>query len=158
MENKIVFELLSLICIAYLLVGLGYVACRLLFPNLWKRAVGSKREKRIAYLRTFRRGQCALVFLPVLVLYIIGSIYEGEALLDVILNSLARAFSVVVLMFDTKSIGKLIGASCVYKTAVYFCFYMVAANACVFGISMFMQRFSFMARTYKRDRLLSLAT
>ena len=148
-----VYEIVSVICLASLVFGAFYVAVKLVHPKGKNRS--EKREQRILYLRSFRKGQCVLVFVPMIVLYVIGGIKQGFPVYKVFLESLAKTFSVITLKFETGIIDSLLETCRIYKFTVYFTFYMVAVNACVFGISMFIQRFSFSRNNRRRAKTVS---
>ena len=147
------YELVSLICLALLVIGVVYVFCRLVFPK--GNSKNERRRNRIEYLKSFRKGQCAMVFIPMMILYLIGGLYGKLPVYEAILKALTKTFSAVVMVFETSFIESLLEDSRIYRSTVMFAFYMVAVSACIFGISLFVQKLSFTWTSWRRRRLFS---
>ncbi len=147
------YELVSLICLALLVIGVVYVFCRLIFPK--GNSKNERRRNRIEYLKSFRKGQCAMVFIPMMILYLIGGLYGKLPVYEAILKALTKTFSAVVMVFETSFIESLLEDSRIYRSTVMFAFYMVAVSACIFGISFFIQNLSFTWNSWRRRRLFS---
>ena len=75
------YHLFSIVCIALLaIIAIGYGI-----------AIGSKvRSKRIDFIRQFKKGKCAIVYLVAIPLYFMGHIYGGQAVLPALLRRLTK--------------------------------------------------------------------
>lgn len=126
MLNKIVTvaSLVLLICEVLYLVG-----------NI----IFKKRADRIAFLRGFKNGNCAIIYLTAIPLYFIGHIYQEQDILNAFFTAISKIIGLVVLNYDTSSIDKLMGDDGLYRFTVYFCFVLVAVNAIVFTLSLTVQ-------------------
>lgn len=96
--------------------------------------------QKIEFVRKFKKGNCAVVYLVAIPLYIFGYLHGGKDCLTAIFSSISKTATLVVLRYDTTDIQKLMGLDPVYKFAVYFCFTVVAINAALFVFSLIYQR------------------
>lgn len=99
-----------------------------------------KRAERIDFLRSFKRGKCAIIYFAVLPLYIIGRIYAGENLAYAFFNSVHNVVKLVVLQFDLGSVKLLIESNKFYAYTLYFSYVLVIINAILFSLSLIGQR------------------
>ena len=99
-----------------------------------------KGAERTKIIRDFKKGQCAIVYLPAIPLYWIGLVHSGEEVLPSFFSAVNKVFSLVVLRYDTGDIEGLMNENIVYTVAVYFCFVLVAANAMLFTLSFIYQK------------------
>ncbi len=125
------YYIISALCILALLAILVYTIVRIF------RKKGAERTKAI---RDFKKGQCAIVYIPAIPLYWLGFVFSGEQIFPSFFNSVNKVFSLVVLRYDTGDIEPLMNENIVYAIAVYFCFILVAANAMLFTISFLYQK------------------
>lgn len=128
----IIYTILSIICIIMLaaIAFSFFVECR-----------SRDRATLIEFLRKFKKGKCAIIYIAAIPLYLIGFIYAEMPIPQALFTSFNRAVSLVALGFNFGSIDKLIALNPVYATAVYLCFIMVSINAAIFFISLGHQRF-----------------
>ena len=94
---------------------------------------------RVKAIRDFKKGQCAIVYIPAIPLYWIGLVYSGEGVLPAFFSAVNKVMSLVVLRYETSSVAKLMADNAVYTVAIYFCFALVAANAMMFTFSFLYQ-------------------
>ena len=99
-----------------------------------------KRAERIAFLRSFKKGKCSIIFITAIPLYVIGHIHGGENLLQAFFTSISEIIGLVVLKYDLDSLRALMDASTLYTVTVYVCFALVAINAVLFSLSLVGQR------------------
>ena len=100
-----------------------------------------KEEKHISFIRSFKKGKCAVIFFTTIPLYFIGNVYAGNDFLYSFFYSISRICKLVVLEFDTNSIKELLKVNSFYRFTIYFNFILVLINALCFAISIFHQRF-----------------
>ena len=100
-----------------------------------------KEEKHISFIRSFKKGKCAVIFFTTVPLYFIGNVYAGNDFLYSFFYSISRICKLVVLEFDTNSIKELLKVNSFYRFTIYFNFVLVLINALCFAISVFHQRF-----------------
>ena len=101
--------------------------------------VFKKRKERIAFLRSFKNGKFAVIYLTAFPLWWVGHVYSGQNPLEAFFYTINEILSLVVVKYEVGSISKLMGDSDTYRYAVYFCFVMVVINALLFTISLTMQ-------------------
>ncbi len=114
-----------------LLIGEAlFVAANLIF---------SKRKQRISFLRSFKNGPFAIIYLIAYPLWCVGHIYAREEVIDALIYSINEILSLVVMKFEVGSIAALMEHDYVYKYTVYLCFAMVIINALLFALSLTIQ-------------------
>ncbi|MBQ7906721.1 MAG: hypothetical protein IJ309_01965 [Clostridia bacterium] len=100
-----------------------------------------KRADRIAFLRTFKKGKCAIIYVIAIPLYFIGILYAeaeaitGNTILNTFFASVHEIINLVVLKYDVSPIASLMEASPFYAFTIYFTFVMVGLNAILFTLS-----------------------
>lgn len=117
-----------------------------------------KRPERIAFLRSFKKGKCAIIYVTAIPLYCIGHIYSGQSFLPAFFNAINKIVQLVVLRYDIGSVQGLMQADPLYNFSIYFCFVLVGINALIFTISLINQHIwcafqAFKATTTRRDKL-----
>lgn len=123
-------NIVTIVCLAVLCLELLSV-----FVNI----VAKKRADRIAFLRGFKRGTFALIYVTAIPLYCLGHIYAGKSFLDAFFSAVHKIINLVVLKYETESIALLMSKSELYSVTVYFCFILVGLNAILFTISLVSQ-------------------
>lgn len=98
-----------------------------------------KRGERIAFLRSFKNGNCAIIYLTAIPLYFIGHLHQGQDILNAFFTAISKIIGLVVLSYDTESISLLMKEDDLYSFAIYFCFVLVAVNAIIFTLSLTIQ-------------------
>ena len=117
-----------------------------------------KRAHRIAFLRSFKRGKCAIIFLTAVPLYFIGYLYAGKGFLNAFFSAVGDIINMVVLKFNIGNIEKLMQADAFYSFTIYFCFVLVTLNALIFTVSLTNQYIwcafqAFRATMTRKDKL-----
>ncbi len=126
-----VYYLITAICFSLLAVELALVIVSIIFKT---------REERISFVRSFKRGKCAVIYVTALPLYVMGGIYAGEGFLSAFFNAISEMINLVVLKFDIDSLPALVYENSFYKFTLYFCFFLVTLNAILFSLSLIGQR------------------
>lgn len=121
-----IYSVFSGVCIVALVAICAYFAFEILRRN---------REGKIEFLRTFKKGKCAIVYLVAVPLYWMGQVFGGAGLLSAVFSSIAETMTLVVLRYDATTITGLMEDNLIYEIAVYFCFVLVAINAMLFTFS-----------------------
>ena len=111
------------------------------------------RPQLITFLRGFKKGKCAIIYVTAIPLYCIGHIYSGHRFIDALFGSIDEIIGLVVLNYDTKNIEKLMKADDLYNFAIYFCFFLVTLNALMLTISLTHQHIWCGIQTFKATRI-----
>jgi hypothetical protein len=122
-----VIKLVTISCLAILAVELLFVIVNVILK---------KRPQRIAFLRSFKKGKCAIIYLTAIPLYCVGHIYAGQDFLNAFFSAVNKIINLVVLKYDTGSIKGLMQVDPLYNFTVYFCFVLVGINALIFTLSL----------------------
>ncbi len=126
-----VYNILTVICLLFLLC--------IAFVTVYLFAKKSRKD-RIEFIKKFKKGNCAIVYLAAIPLYTMGYSYTGEAFLYSLFSSISKSVNLVVLKYELSCVLALMEASILFKITLYFCFVLVAINAFLFTISLFQQR------------------
>lgn len=101
--------------------------------------VFKKRKERIAFLRSFKNGKFAIIYLTAFPLWWVGHIYAGENPIKALFYTINEILSLVVMKLDVGSISLLMSENDVYEITVYLCFVMAMFNALLFALSLTIQ-------------------
>ena len=126
MLNKIV----TIICLALLIGEVLFFITNVIFK---------KRKERIAFIRSFKKGKCALIYFTAMPLYFIGHIHNGDDLVTAFFTTLNDILGMVVMKYDVSSISALMAEDWLYRVAIYFCYVLVVINAVLLTLSLTMQ-------------------
>lgn len=147
----IAYNIVTAICFALLTAEVVYVIVSFCIKD---------RAARIAFLRSFKKGKCAFVYISAIPLYFIGNIYaDTPKIIDSFFNAVGSIINLVVLKYDHNSINALMSANIFYEITVYYLFILVAINAVLFTLSLTGQRVwqfaqAVKARFTRRDKLI----
>ena len=111
-----VYSTISILCLGLMIIGLLSVIANFIRKN---------RAERIAYIRSFKKGKGAVIYLFAVPLYWIGNVYAGDSILDGFFNSVRRIVDLIVLKYDISSVQALVNANAIYRFTLYFCFILV---------------------------------
>ena len=119
-------NILFVICLCYivLIFEIFYIMYLMI-----KYLILKKQHEHISFIRSFKKGKCAIIFLTTIPLYWIGNFYAGKDLLSSFFYSISRVGKLVVLEFDTSSISSLMESNSLYRFTIYFNFILVLINA-----------------------------
>ena len=123
----LVYDIITAVCLAGLL-GLAVYFLVSLFCK--------KHREKVEFIRGFKKGDVAGIYIVALVLYVLGHKYTGKSFVNALLDSSGEVIDTVVLKFKTSSIVALMQDNAFYKVTVYFCFFMIFVNALLFTISL----------------------
>ena len=98
-----------------------------------------KRKERIAFLRGFKNGKFAVIYLTAFPLWWVGHIYSGQNPVEAFFYTINEILSLVVVKYEVGSISGLMAVNDGYKYTVYFCFVLVVINALLFTMSLTLQ-------------------
>ena len=140
------------ICFVILTAEVLYMAISLIVKN---------RADRIAFLRSFKKGKCAIIYFSAIPLFCIGHMYAGADFFAAFFNAVNQIINLVVLKYSTSSVQALVDANLFYKITMYYSFVLVGINALFFTFSLVGQRLwefcqSVKAKITSKDKLFIL--
>ena len=127
---------LNLIITAVCLVAFGIEVLGFVTYYLLK-----KRPQKIDFIRTFKKGKCAIIYIVAIPLFWIGIIYEKAqtgveySMVNEAFTAIHKVINLVVLKFEVAPIERLMNDLKLYAVAVYVCFTLVIINAGLFTMS-----------------------
>jgi len=126
-----IYYLITALCFTLLAIELALVIVSIIFKT---------REERISFVRSFKRGKCAVIYVTALPLYVMGGVYAGNSFFYSFFDSISKMINLVVLKFDIDKLPPLVNENSFYKFTLYFCFFLVTLNAILFSLSLIGQR------------------
>ena len=122
-------NVVSIICCAiFAIVGL-FVVAKIVFKMV------KDRKEAISYIRSFKKGKCALILLPVFALYWVGFYHSDGNVIRAFYASIENALGFLVMKYDLDDIDALMQANALYKHTVYAGMLLVLLNAMLFAFS-----------------------
>lgn len=144
-----IIKLVTISCLAVLIIELLAILVNIVLK---------KRPERIAFLRSFKKGKCAIIYITAIPLYCVGHIYAGQSFLPAFFAAINKVITLVVLRYDIGSIQNLMQDDLLYNFTIYFCFTLVGLNALILTLSLTSQYLwsafqSFKATMTRKDKL-----
>ncbi|MCH5156362.1 MAG: hypothetical protein J1G02_00625 [Clostridiales bacterium] len=145
----IIYNIFIAICFALLTAEVVYVVVSL---------ARKKRAERVAYIRSFKKGKCIVIFISTLPLYFMGYLYAGTGVARSLIETIGQVVNLVVLKYSFSAISALMQDNLFFTITVYYSAILVAINAVMVTISVLGQRFwmwlqSVKARFSAKDKL-----
>ena len=126
-------SIVTVSCLVILVLELAYLIVSF---------INKTRSQRIEFLRSFKKGKGAVIYITAIPLYFIGIWYAQQIAdkpnndaLEAFFKAMNKIVSVVVMRYDTDSIKALMNDYGLYKFTVYFCFILIAVNAVILTLS-----------------------
>ncbi len=102
--------------------------------------ISKNRQDRILFIRSFKKGKCAIIYLTAIPLYCMAHIFNGENILSAFFKAIPEIASLVVLKYDTEALIPLMQTFKIYEFTIYFCYILIAINAIMFALSLTVQQ------------------
>ena len=128
-----IYNVVTVFCLAFLAIEALYVLLNVICRS---------RAERISFVRGFKNGKCAIIYIIALPLYWIGHYYKGKgelSVLDTLFDAVKSIIDLVVLKYDRPSVAVLMADNTLYAITVYICFALVGLNALLFTFSLVSQ-------------------
>lgn len=129
-----VYNIVSAIALTALVVFTTIVVLKIVTKT------GSERTK---YVRSFKQGECAVIYFIAIPLFYMGMMYGGGSWFFSFFNALEASAKMVVLDFKTEDISLLLEDNILYKITILCCFVIGAANSALLFISILAQYISY---------------
>lgn len=98
------------------------------------------RAGKYEYIKNFKRGKFALIYLVAVPLYWIGIVYGGVSVGKAFLSAIKISVDLVLLKCDYVSVAALISANVFYHVTVDICYLLVIINAILFVFALIGQK------------------
>lgn len=118
------------VCLVLLALLVGYVAVRLIWNT---------KKDRLLFLKSFKKGKCAVVYFIVLPLLCIAYLFSGEEFGGAVLNSIASGIDLIVLKFDYAELSPLMHADVYYRVVIDLAYVIIVFNTVLFTFTLFGQ-------------------
>ena len=134
---------ITAICFGILTAEVLYMAISLIVRD---------RAERIEFLRSFKKGKCAIIYFSAIPLLMTGQMYGGADFFVAFFGAINQTINLVVLKFSTASVQSLVDANLFYKITMYYAFVIVGINALFFTFSLVGQRVWELRQSLKAKR------
>ncbi len=118
----------------------------------------SSRKERLKYIKSFKRGKFALIYIALIPLYFLAYRHNGLTIDGSIWQAINGAAEAVVLKYHYMDVSSLANAHLFYKITVEIAFALITLNAIMFSISLVGQaalnQFSFFITKNFRKRII----
>lgn len=142
----LIYNIITALCLIIMLFIVAKVMLNLFYNKT--------RVQKIQNVRKFKKGQCAIIFIPAIPLYFIGKMYSalndsasiltlGEKIADSIISTISNMMTMIVLRYDIGHVEELAYSNDFYKWTIYLLYILVTVNAMVFALSIFYQKISY---------------
>lgn len=98
-----------------------------------------KRPDKITYIRNFKKGKCAIIYVVAVPLFFISNLFMGLNVFESAMDGLSSSVNLIALKFDESSVSALATESTIYSVAIYTCLVLVVLNTVMFAASLFHQ-------------------
>ncbi len=126
----IYINIISVICLLLMAISVFIVIGDLISKN---------RTDRISYLRSFKKGKGAVIYLFSIPLFWIGYVCTGQNVINSLFYAIRKSVELIVLRYDIAPIQNVMEENILYSIAIYICFTLVCLNAIIFIFSLFHQ-------------------
>lgn len=125
-----IYNIISVICFALMTVYAVYVLAGIFFRN---------HAERVTFLRGFKKGKCAILYVVCIPLYCMGKLYTGAGFMKSLFVAIEKVVGAVVLKYDIGTVEQLMTDNAIYRVTVYYSFILIALNALLFTFSLINQ-------------------
>ncbi len=144
-------NIVSALCFSIMLAGLLSVGYNL---------ISRSRAQRIYYVRGFKRGKGALIYIVAIPLFWVGIARSGVSALEAFFKAVKQVVDLVVLKYDTAAVSEVMSQNDFFAFVIYFTFILVGLNALMLVTSLASQRLSYAFSNFRffgltrRERLI----
>ena len=94
------------------------------------------RAERISYIRSFKKGKGAVIYIYSIPLFWIGYLSSGQNAINSLFYAIRKSVELVVLRYDIAPVQSVMESNQLYCAAIYLCYTLVCINAILFIISL----------------------
>lgn len=112
-----------------------------------------KRDEKLKFLKEFKKGQFALIYIVAIPMYWMGIAYSGASLWEALLRSVKASIELVVLSYNYSLVSALMADNMFYRVVMDMCFVLVTLNAILFAVTIFHRKMSNYFRKVKMTKM-----
>lgn len=133
-----IYSIISILCIAIMITIVAYLVAKFLKYN---------RSEKIEFIKTFKKGKCAIIYLVAIPLFFMANYFSGINALNSFFNSITQSIDLIVLKFNFTNY--LMYENLFFSIALYVCFFLVLLNAIMITLSVFHQAIWHVCKAYR---------
>lgn len=123
----IIYSIISIICACIMLGTFAYIVAKIFILD---------RAERIGFIRDFKKGKVAIVYLVAVPLYFMANYYSGIGITKAIGGAFEGALTLLTFIIDRGNTAQLAQANAIYQATLYLCYGMVYLNGLMFIVSL----------------------
>lgn len=120
----------------YFVIAICLVYMLALFIGIMIRLITLSNKERLSYIKNFKRGKFALIYIAMMPLYFLAYRYNGVSIEGAVLQSIASGIETVGLKYPFNTTSPLMGDNLFYHITVGTGFVLVTLNAIMFTFSL----------------------
>ncbi len=128
---------ITIICLALM--------CVFAFAMLF-RLITLDRKQKLAFIKNFKKGKFAIIYLVAIPLFLIGCYYQTNSFGDAVFQAITNSIKLIVLEHNYQDVSALFYSNTLYRATMDICYILVVLNASFFVAALFWQRFANLAR------------
>lgn len=125
-----IYNAVSVLCLIIMLVIVYNVASKIIKYN---------RPDKISYIRNFKKGKCAVIYVVAVPLFFMANLFSGSNAFESLIDGLNYSINLIALKFDASTVKALGAESVIFNVSVYTCLVLVILNTVMFATSVFYQ-------------------
>ncbi len=123
----LVYTIASLLCMCIMAGTFLYVLAKIILL---------KRTEKIVFIRDFKKGKVAIVYVVALSLYFLANLYEKKTALYAFSQAFESAVELLAFKVDVENTAALASALPIFNVTLYICHALVFVNGLMFVVSL----------------------
>ena len=111
------------------------------------------RSEKLRFLKSFKKGKFALIYLAAFPLYYLGIRHSGESVIESLMDAMKNCVEVVVLKYNYGDVKALAEVNSLYKAVVFTCYALVTLNAFTFVFTVLREKIYNARRAFSVTKL-----
>ena len=121
------YTIVAIVCMAILLGNIAHIVYKMCVFN---------RAERINFIRNYKKGKVAIVYLVIMPLYFLAFYYVNKDIIGAFKSAMSGAVELIALQLASSEMtAPLCNANAVYQVALYSCYVMAYLNYALFAAS-----------------------
>ena len=129
-----------ILCLAYMALLLGALVTAYFLGIDDGKVRAKTRSEKLQFLKSFKKGKFALIYLAAFPLFYLGISYTGESVVESLMDAATNCVEVVVLKYNYGDVSDLMAANSLYRAVMFICYALVTLNAFTFIVTILREK------------------
>lgn len=121
-----------IICLVYMALLLAALVAAYFFDADDGKIRVKSRSAKLQFLKSFKKGKFALIYIAAFPLYYLGIRHSGESVIKSLMDAMTNCVEVVVLKYNYGDVVGLMNENALYRAVMFTCYALVTLNAFMF--------------------------